>query len=198
MENKKAFIFGSALLGGILIFSLYGISLSLASGNFEREHEHEEHEHHSNYRQTRYQSNMSQAYTQYAEECGTCHMAYPARLLPAESWSKIMQRLDHHFGENAELDEASRVNIERFLVGSVMSANNRYNKMQRNLGNSSPLRITELPYFIRKHDEIPSRYIRGNDKIASMSNCTACHKGAERGRFDEDEVVIPGVGRWDD
>ncbi|MBT6616074.1 MAG: cytochrome C, partial [Deltaproteobacteria bacterium] len=31
-----------------------------------------------------------------------------------------------------------------------------------------------------------------------LSNCTSCHKEAEKGIFDDDTVLIPGYGRWDD
>ena len=31
-------------------------------------------------------------------ECASCHVAYPARLLPAESWRALMGGLDKHFG----------------------------------------------------------------------------------------------------
>jgi len=41
--------------------------------------------------------------TLYQQECGSCHFAYQPGLLPARSWSTIMQGLDQHFGENAEL-----------------------------------------------------------------------------------------------
>ena len=194
MENKKSMLFGSVLLGGILLFSVYGIGSSIASGNYE--HESEEHEYENN-RHASQPQGISQSNAQYVEECGSCHMAYPARLLPAESWSKVMNGLHDHFGENAELNENTRKSIQSYLVSSA-SAQGQYRKMLRNLGNESPLRITELPYFIRKHDEIPSRYIKGNEKVSSLSQCNACHRGAEKGRFDEDEVVIPGVGRWHD
>ena len=61
-----------------------------------------------------------------------------------------------------------------------------------------PLRITELRGFKSEHNEIPQRFIQGNDKIGSLSQCDSCHKDAQRGYFDEDRIVIPGFGRWDD
>lgn len=197
MDNKKAMLFGSALLGGILLFSLYGISSSIASGGFERESEEHEHQYESNRYSKQYQV-IPHSNTEYVEECGSCHMAYPAQLLPAESWSKMMNGLQDHFGENAELDDESRKSIASYLTSSATSGNGQYRKMLRNSGNKTPLRITELPYFKHEHDKIPARYIEGNDKIGSLSQCNACHKGAEKGYFDEDDVVIPGVGRWDD
>jgi hypothetical protein len=122
-------------------------------------------------------------------------MAYPAQLLPPASWEKIMGGLENHFGENAELGATTRKELETYLIDA--SSSRSYKKLFRNLGDQAPLRITELPYFVRKHDEIPSRFIQGNDKVSSLSQCNACHKKAARGQFDEDDVTIPGVGSWD-
>jgi len=137
----------------------------------------------------------------YKEECTSCHMAYPARLLPARSWQKIMNTLDDHFGDNASLDPTTIKTITQYLQDN--SADSRHsqhtNKILRYLPqNSTPLRISELPYIRHKHDEIPSRYIKANPRVKSMSNCVACHKAAERGLFDDDNVRIPGYGRWED
>jgi hypothetical protein len=69
----------------------------------------------------------------------------------------------------------------------------------RSLGfNDTPIRITELPYFTRKHREVPERMVSGNPDVGSFTQCDACHKDAAKGKFDEDTVVIPGFGRWDD
>jgi len=191
MNPKKILILGYALLGSVLTFSIYGIGQSLASGN------HEDHERKSNYNSNDDdQRSKLQHSPLYQEECGSCHMAYPAPLLPAKSWKKMMLGLDNHFEENAELDKATSKAIENYLIQSSRSI--KYRKMSRNLGNRLPLRITELPYFIHEHDEIPSRFIQGNDKVGSLGQCNACHKWAEQGDFDEDRVFIPGVGRWDD
>ncbi len=185
MKHKTAMITGKMLLAGILIYSFYGVGQSLASGNDENG-EHDE----------GYRNSSAKQDPVYVEECGSCHMAYPARLLPTASWPLIMQGLDEHFGENAEVDETTRQALESYLAKA--SSARPYRKLFRNLGNRRPLRITELPYFIHEHDEIPSRFIQANDKVSSLSQCDACHQKAERGHFDEDNVFIPGVGRWDD
>ncbi len=200
MKQSKINIFAYLLLGGVLLSSVYGVGKAMADSDFEYgEHEHErEHEYRErgNYRENRNFTRItSNSYPQYIEECGSCHMAYPPQLLPVPSWVSIMSGLDEHFGENAELDETTRVAIQQYLIEVSSSMN--YRRLLRNSGNKIPTRITELPFFIRKHDEIPSRYIRGNDKVGSLSQCNACHRGAERGNFDEDNVSIPGVGRWD-
>lgn len=192
MKPKISMITGYLVLAGVLSFSFYGIGQTLASSNYEDIEQESDHDgDDDDYRHASANQNPL-----YVEECGSCHMAYPAQLLPRASWEKIIAGLEHHFGENAELDATSRREIEDYLVETSASSTNR--KLFRNLGDQVPLRIIELPYFVRKHDEIPSRYVKGNDKVGSFSQCNACHQKAERGRFDEDDVVIPGFGRWDD
>lgn len=137
----------------------------------------------------------------YEEECASCHMAYPAWLLPARSWQKIMMTLDNHYGDNASLDPATLKTLTQYLQNN--SADNSRNrgayKMLRSVPrDSTPMRISELPYIRHEHDEIPNRYITANPKVKSISNCVACHQGAEQGSFNEHQVRIPGYGRWDD
>lgn len=186
---------GSAVLATVLVVSLYGLGQSLASGGYESDDHDLDHEYYEEYGENYLRGAMTMN-TAYVEECGSCHMAYPAMLLPQQSWRKIMARLEDHFGENAELDDATRGDIEDYLVHE--SGRVSYKKLFRNLGDAAPLRITELPYFVHEHDEIPARFVSGNEQVKSLSQCNACHREAERGRFDEDDVVIPGFGCWDD
>ena len=137
----------------------------------------------------------------YTEECGSCHMAYPPGLLPARSWDRVMLELENHFGDNAELDVDTRRTITRFLLtnSADKSEYRRSKKFSRSVNlDEAPMRITEIPYFKHEHDEIPARLVTGNDKVNSFSQCDACHKQADQGRFDEHNARIPGYGRWDD
>jgi len=195
MKSKITMTAGYALMSAILIFSFYGLGQSLASGGFESDDHDLDHEYHEEYEHNAHQI-ATAANPVYVEECGSCHLVYPAMLMPINSWQKIMAGLEDHFGENAELDARTRQEIEDYLVRE--SSRVSWQKLFRNLGDGSPLRITELPYFVHEHDEIPARFVTGNDRVRSLSQCNACHLGAERGRFDEDDVVIPGIGRWDD
>jgi len=141
------------------------------------------------------------ANAEYTEECGSCHMAYPPGLLPAESWRTMMAGLDDHFGENAGLDAPTHQSLTDYLVANSadVSQSRRSRKIIRSLSASAaPLRITDLPYFRHEHDKIPPRLVAKNPDVGSLSNCVACHRGAERGSFSERDIRIPGFGRWDD
>ena len=137
----------------------------------------------------------------YQTECGSCHMAYPPGLLPERSWRKLMSSLNNHFGDNAELDANKREAITGFLAAN--SADKSSSATSRRFAGSSGdkeivLRITEMPYFIHEHDDIPARLVTGNKSVLSFSNCNACHRNTDRGSFQEDDINIPGYGRWDD
>jgi len=137
----------------------------------------------------------------YKEECGSCHMAYSAGLLPAASWQKMMQSLDDHFGDNAELDADVNKALTEYLLTNAADRSDyrRSRKMMKTIDpNRVPLRITETPYFRHEHDEIPNRMVAGNKEVNSFSNCNVCHAKAEQGLFDEDHVRIPNYGHWDD
>ena len=137
----------------------------------------------------------------YKEECGSCHLAYSPALLPAPSWGRIMDGLDDHFGEDAELDAATATQIRTYLGDNA--ADSKRGKRAVKIAHAAtnedaPLRITETAYFLRKHDEVPQRLVFDNPEVGGFSQCESCHRGADAGRFDDDDVNIPGYGRWDD
>jgi mono/diheme cytochrome c family protein len=136
----------------------------------------------------------------YQSECGGCHLAYPPGLLPAADWNQVMDTLAEHFGDDASLDPAVAAEIRSYLRANAADRGlrTRPGKATSTPGNQGPRRITQTRYFLRKHDEVPTRLVSGNPEIGSFSNCQACHVGAAKGDFDEEDVRIPGVGRWED
>lgn len=137
----------------------------------------------------------------YVSECGSCHMAYPPALLPARSWAALMTGLSDHFGDNAELSADSAAQIRNYLVSNAADHATacRASAFARSVpGDQTPLRITDTPYFKRRHDEVPLSVVKKVPEIGSFSNCQACHRGAQAGSFSEHAVRIPGYGRWDD
>jgi len=128
----------------------------------------------------------------YEEECGACHFAYQPELLPEASWKKILTNLDDHFGESIELDDDLRKAVSDYLKSNSAeySSAKRAVKIMRSLGNQVPLRITDIPYIIEKHNEISPNVLK-LESIGSLSNCSACHTTAEEGIYDDDDVKIP-------
>lgn len=120
--------------------------------------------------------------------CGTCHLAFSPQMLPARSWEKIMQNLDQHFGKDASLDAESTKKIESYLKSHAADNNWIKGKFMRGLGDTTltPIRITETPYWIRKHDKRYLDYTWSNEKVQSKANCLACHPRAARGGYDDD------------
>ena len=134
----------------------------------------------------------------YQSECGSCHFAFQANLLPSDSWEKMMlpQALTDHFGDNAEIEEQDRLAILEHLV--TYAADNKGKRLLRFGRGEAPLRITELRYFIHEHDEMPKRMVQGNPDVRSLSNCLACHTDAAQGRYKERNIRIPNYGAWED
>ena len=195
---------GSVSLGAILLFGISAVSVSFANDDDYRENEaNESHERHERSEQHEAGSSHSAGFKQdkvYSSECGACHLAYPPNLLPAESWKKIMSGLEDHFGENAETDKQTATHITAYLQSQALpiAKRSKWSRMLRNMKDKAPMRITKLPYFVHKHDEIPTKMVKDNPKVGSFSQCNACHKEAEKGMFDEHSVKIPNYGRWED
>jgi Dihaem cytochrome c len=115
-------------------------------------------------------------------ECGSCHVAYPPSLLPAESWRVLMSGLDQHFGVDASVDVKSAAEIGAFLQQQAGK--------QRSMTTQPILRITETSWFKREHDEVGASVWK-NPKVKTASNCAACHRGAEQGNYSERSIRLP-------
>ncbi len=117
----------------------------------------------------------------YVEECGSCHVPYPAHGLPASSWRALMAGLDRHFGNDASLAPAQADAIRGWLLAGAGT---------RPADPAAPLRLTRAPWFVREHREVPAPLWR-SPAVKSAANCAACHRGAERGVFSEHDVRLP-------
>jgi hypothetical protein len=119
----------------------------------------------------------------YTEECGSCHLAYPAQLLPKASWHRLLMGLDHHFGSNASLDPKTRQAIDTWL-----QAYGGEGKRARDVPPDD--RITRASWFERKHRRV-AKATWARPSIQSPANCAACHPDAAAGDFEDDDVSIP-------
>lgn len=115
----------------------------------------------------------------YARECGACHLAYPPRLLPAASWTRLLAGLDRHFGSDATLDPRTVEQLAGWLqqhAGAIAAPPQD--------------RITRSAWFEREHRHIEPGVWK-LPAVKSAAQCAACHREAERGRFGEGSLVEP-------
>ncbi|NMM37000.1 MAG: cytochrome C [Glaciimonas sp.] len=119
----------------------------------------------------------------YTAECASCHIPYAPGLLPSKSWLGIMHSLDKHYGTDASIDAQSVTEISAWL--------DKYSSGSRKFSEVSPdYRISSSAWFARKHREV-RKDVWLRTAIKSRANCSACHKQAAQGDFDEDNVRIP-------
>lgn len=118
-------------------------------------------------------------------ECGSCHLAFSPAMLPARSWKRMMADLGNHFGDDASVDAATAAHITRYLVDNAADRSRQGSKLLRGgPADSAPLRITELPKWVREHREVADWEWK-QKSVGTKANCTACHVDAERGYYED-------------
>lgn len=129
----------------------------------------------------------------YRTECGSCHMLFAPNMLPSGSWQKIMASLNDHFGDDASIGEAESVEISSYLIKNSAESSKREHALKVVAsagGGGSPASITETGYWKQKHDNISPALYR-LESVKSRTNCVACHKWAEHGSFEDNDIAIP-------
>lgn len=127
------------------------------------------------------------------DECGSCHVAYHATLLPARSWRVLMDRQNEHFGESLGIDETTVAGVLEFLqkYSAEAGLTEAAYKINRSIpSDQTPLRITQTGYWIEKHREIDAKTWK-HAKVGSKANCGACHIDADQGTFEDAAMRLP-------
>lgn len=131
--------------------------------------------------------------TQWRDECGSCHAVFYPSLLPARSWEKMMAEQDKHFGTDLGLDAATTAAVLKFMTDNAADQHltEAGFKIEQSVPkDSTPLRITETPYWVNKHRDIAATDW-ANPLVKSKSNCAACHSDADDGSFEDGAMHIP-------
>ena len=124
--------------------------------------------------------------TVYVEECGSCHVAYPARFLGRQSWDAVLAGLDSHFGADASVDPQALEGIRAWLEAGARS--------QETSADGSPLlRISETTWFRHEHPK-PGASVWTHPDVKSPANCGGCHRQAEAGDYRERTLRVPKKG----
>ena len=163
----------------------------ISAADDDKRHQHREGKHkENNHRGDKNLKPVSSA--AYADSCAACHFGYQPELLPAASWKKILEGTDDHFGGTVALDEGARLEISGYLASNAAdkSSAKLAGKILSCLGGMAPLRITDIPYIRKEHYEITPQTIQ-RKSVGSLSNCIACHRTAENGVYDDDQISIP-------
>jgi hypothetical protein len=131
----------------------------------------------------------------YRSECGACHWSFHPSLLPKTSWEQLLAKLNEHFGEDASLAADKRDEIAGYLATySAESWDTEAANRFRLVSASDPMQITKTPYWVAKHRQIDPKIFQSAG-VKSSNNCTACHKDADTGRFDDQKIEVPKVSR---
>ena len=129
----------------------------------------------------------------WATECGGCHYAFHPSLLPRASWAAIMAGLHDHFGEDASLPPAAAGEIAAFLQTYAAEAwDTKAARLVARVAPDDPLRITASPFWVRRHRRLdPSVF--ADPAVKAKSNCIACHRDTDGGRFDAQAIILPNT-----
>ena len=128
----------------------------------------------------------------YADECGSCHMAYHPSLLPAETWAGIMANLLNHFGEDAVIpNKVKATAIAAWLAANSSESWDTLAANRLRYPDASASRpITGNNWWKRRHRHIDDTIFHQKN-IRSRSNCAACHGDAGEGLFAPQAIQIP-------
>jgi hypothetical protein len=127
----------------------------------------------------------------YKKTCGPCHMAFPPEFLPSLSWERLVGSTEKHFGASVDLDDKTKAVILPYLKGkgAEFSQAKISRKIMLSLEGQTPLRLTEVPYILKKHRKYKAEDFQ-REPIGSFANCGACHKLADEWVFNK-RIVVP-------
>lgn len=130
---------------------------------------------------------------QWRDECGSCHVAFHPSLLPSRSWTRLMAEQQQHFGADLALDAPTMSALLAFMRENSADRHQTepaYKIEQSLKPDAVPLRITETPYWVKKHSDIPAADWQ-SPAVKSKANCAACHLDAEAGTFEDAAMRMP-------
>lgn len=124
-------------------------------------------------------------------ECSECHLAYAPELLPARSWTRMLEEQSRHFGDDLGLDEAKIAQLAAWARGLSRPDAWPGAALRAEVAPSqSPQRITETSFWKRQHASVESSAFK-SAKVSGKHDCGACHADAESGIFHFRLIRIP-------
>jgi hypothetical protein len=129
----------------------------------------------------------------WAAECGDCHLAYPPDLLPARSWTRMMDESGGHFGEDLALAPETSTTIRAWLVARAAERDGTEHawRIHRTVPEGqAPQRITELDWWAGAHAAVPAEAF-DSPEVRTRGRCQACHPDAASGAFQAATTLNP-------
>lgn len=135
------------------------------------------------------------AATPWTKECGSCHLAYPAPLLPPRSWERMLAEQDKHFGEDLSLSAGAAARLLRIVRESPATSWGEWALSGSVIPGASPQRITELARWREIHHRVAEARFKSKE-VAGRHDCGACHRDAPSGIFHPRMIqdAKPGTG----
>ncbi|TRZ56676.1 MAG: hypothetical protein D4S02_15075 [Rhodocyclaceae bacterium] len=136
-------------------------------------------------------SSASSAASAWTQECSECHLAYPAQLLPARSWQRMLAEQQEHFGDDLGLPAAKLAALGDLAVRGAAAPGWVGRMVQASVAaKDSPQRITETEFWRQRHRRIAKERFK-SDQVAGKHDCGACHADALSGIFSPRLIQIP-------
>jgi cytochrome b len=118
----------------------------------------------------------------WSKECGSCHLAFPAALLPLRSWERMLAEQDKHFGEDLSLSSAAAKRLLDAARATATLSWGEWALASSVAPGAAPQRITELARWRTIHARVADERFKSKS-VAGRYDCGACHRDAASGIF---------------
>jgi cytochrome b len=145
------------------------------------------------YREVRTAAAASRPDTIWNRECGSCHLAYPATLLPARSWQRMLAEQSRHFGEDLSLGASTLRELQAHAASETATSWAAWKLSTSAHSGESPQRISKLPFWRHAHRRLAAEDFRA-PVSAGPHDCEACHADAASGIFRPRMIQRPTHG----
>ncbi len=105
----------------------------------------------------------------YLENCATCHIALPPEVLPMETWRRLLQEPEQHYGKE----------LERITGPSLLIMWDYLRTFSRPLGakEPTPYRVSESRFFKALHPRVKF------PQSVNPAGCVTCHPGVAQHNY---------------
>lgn len=129
------------------------------------------------------------------DKCSKCHKTYPPFMLPHDSWVRLMDGINNHFGEQItenNITKEEQNTIKEYLLSqsAETSTHKVAFKTLESLGDMRPISMSKVPYWREAHKNIEKSTFKSLP-IKDASNCFVCHPDFEYGILDNTRIHIP-------